>query len=74
MNGKFLAIAALPLLLAVTGFSQTAKAPRPSPELKKLDYFVGAGKQRGRQSPVQWAQAVVLPRVITMNGRKETSS
>jgi hypothetical protein len=51
VNRKSLTVAVLPLLLADTAFSQSGKAARPSPELKKLDYFVGTWKTVGQMKP-----------------------
>jgi hypothetical protein len=51
VNRKSLTLAVLPLLLADTAFSQFGKAPQLSPELKKLDYFVGTWKTVGQMKP-----------------------
>jgi Protein of unknown function (DUF1579) len=47
MSAKSVTPVVLPLVLVVIASSQTGKAPQPSPELKKLDYFVGTWKTEG---------------------------
>jgi hypothetical protein len=39
------------LVFAITAMSQTAPAPKPGPELKKLDYFAGTWTSEGEVKP-----------------------
>ena len=51
MHRRFFAVSVLPLLLAAPAFSQAEHMSQPSPELKKLDYFVGTWKTEAQMKP-----------------------
>jgi hypothetical protein len=51
MHCRFFAVSILLFVLAASAFSQAEHMSQPSPELKKLDYFVGNWKTEAQMKP-----------------------